>query len=286
MPTTGRWSRLAGVLVAAMVVVGCAGGTATATAVGNRTDGRPSPTTTLDAGQGSGDRAQAAVPAVITHGPAGHNRIALTFDSNMTDAMLHRLDTGEIASYANTAVVDELTARHVPATFFLAGKWVQRYPDLTRRIAANPDFEIASHSYAHRGFTAHCYGLAPEPPTDMAADVEHSFAVLAPFGGHQTRYFRFPGGCYDTAALRAIADTHATVVQYDDVADDPFNTNTAAITANVLRQAHDGAIVVLHITQANAPRTADALPAIITSLQHRGYQLVTLSDLLATSPPR
>ena len=28
----------------------------------------------------------------------------------------------------------------------------------------------------------------------MAADVERSFAVLAPFGGHQTRYFRFPGG--------------------------------------------------------------------------------------------
>jgi peptidoglycan/xylan/chitin deacetylase (PgdA/CDA1 family) len=240
----------------------------------------------LNAGQGSGDRAQAAVPTVITHGPAGHNRIALTFDSNMTDAMLHRLDTGEIASYANTAVVDELTARHVPATFFLAGKWVQRYPDLTRRIAANPDFEIASHSYAHRGFTAHCYGLAPELPTDMAADVEHSFAVLAPFGGHETRYFRFPGGCYDTAALRAIADTHATVVQYDDVADDPFNANTAAITANVLRQAHDGAIVVLHITQANAPRTADALPAIITSLRGRGYQLVTLSDLLSTTPPR
>jgi peptidoglycan/xylan/chitin deacetylase (PgdA/CDA1 family) len=195
--------------------------------------------------------------------------------------MLHRLDTGQVRSYANAAVVDELTARHVPATFFLAGKWVQRYPDLTRRIAANPDFELASHSYAHRGFTARCYGLAPEPSADMAADVEHSFAVLAPFGGRQTRYFRFPGGCYDGAALRAIAPAHATVVQYDDVADDPFNPDTAAITANVLRHAHDGAIVVLHITQANAPHTADALPAIIDGLRGRGYQLVTLSDLLS-----
>ena len=137
--------------------------------------------------------------------------------------------TGQVASYANTAVVDELQARHTPATFFLAGKWVERYPDLTRRIAADPDFEIASHSYAHRGFAANCYRLDPEPATDMAADVEHSFAVLAPFGGRQTRYFRFPGGCYDTAALRAVAATHATVIQYDDVADDPFNDNTAAI---------------------------------------------------------
>jgi peptidoglycan/xylan/chitin deacetylase (PgdA/CDA1 family) len=219
-------------------------------------------------------------PSVVVHGRPGGHRIALTFDSNMTDAMLHRLDTGQVASYANTAVVDELQARHVPATFFLAGKWVERYPDLTRRIAADPAFEIASHSYAHRGFTAHCYRLDPEPTTDMAADVEHSFAVLAPFGGHQTRYFRFPGGCYDTAALRAVAATHATVIQYDDVADDPFNDDTDAITSGVLRQAHDGAIVVLHITQDNAPRTADALPAIIDGLRARGYRLVDLSDLL------
>ncbi len=48
----------------------------------------------------------------------------------------------------------------------------------------------------------------------------------------------------------------------------------------MLRQAHDGVIVVLHITQDNAPRTADALPAIIDGLRARGYRLVDLSDLL------
>lgn len=42
---------------------------------------------------------------------------------------------------------------------------------------------------------------------------------------------------------------------------------------------------MLHITEANAPRTADALPAIITGLRARGYQLVTLSELL-TPPPQ
>jgi peptidoglycan/xylan/chitin deacetylase (PgdA/CDA1 family) len=221
------------------------------------------------------------VPTVVSHGPVGEHRIALTFDSNMTDAMLHRLDTGQVDSYANTAVVDELAAEHVPATFFLSGKWVQRYPDLTRRIAADPAFELASHSYAHLGFTARCYTLGALPTADMAADVERSFAVLAPFGGHQTRYFRFPGGCYDAAALRAVAPAHATVVQYDDVGGDPFSGDAWAIAARVLRQAHDGAIVVLHITKANAPRTADALPAIVDGLRARGYRLVTLSDLLA-----
>jgi peptidoglycan/xylan/chitin deacetylase (PgdA/CDA1 family) len=218
---------------------------------------------------------------VIFHGRTGRRRIALTFDSNMTTAMLHRLDTGQVASYANDQVIDELSAQGVPATFFLSSLWVQRYPDLTRRIAADPQFELASHSYAHEGFTAHCYGLAPLPVADMAADVERSFAVLAPFGGHQTRYFRFPGGCYDQAALAAIAPAHAVVVQYDVVGGDAFSHDTPVIVDSVLSHAHDGAIVVMHITKANATNTADALPQIIDGLQARGYHLVTLSQLLA-----
>jgi peptidoglycan/xylan/chitin deacetylase (PgdA/CDA1 family) len=218
---------------------------------------------------------------VIFHGRAGRRRIALTFDSNMTTAMLHRLDTGQVTSYANDQVIDELSAQGVPATFFLSSLWVQRYPDLTRRIAGDPHFELASHSYAHEGFTARCYGLAPLPVSEMAADVERSFAVLAPYGGHQTRYFRFPGGCYDAAALAAIAPAHAVVVQYDIVGGDAFSHDTATIVDSVLGHAHDGAIVVMHITKANAPNTAEALPQIVTGLRERGYHLVTLSQLLA-----
>lgn len=218
-------------------------------------------------------------------GPVGQPRIALTFDSNMTDAMLRQLNTGKVKSYANVGVIDELQRSHTPATFFLAGKWVERYPELTRRIAADPNFELASHSYAHLGFTARCYHLGVLPVEQMAADVEHSFRVLARFGGRQTRYFRFPGGCYDTRALRAIAPAQATVVEYDIVGGDAFTNDPHIIITNVLRHAHDGAIVVLHITQANAPRTADALPTIITGLRARGYQLVRLSELLTPQPP-
>jgi peptidoglycan/xylan/chitin deacetylase (PgdA/CDA1 family) len=217
---------------------------------------------------------------VVLHGPARRARIALTFDSNMTDTMLRRLASGEVDSYANAAVLDELEASRTPATFFLSGKWIERYPELSRRIAADPDAELASHSYAHLGFTDHCYDLGVLPREQMAADVEHSFAVLASLGGHQTRFFRFPGGCYDPSAVAAIAPTGATPVQYDVVGDDAFTTQTAPIVRSVLSRAHDGAIVVLHITKANAPRTADALPIIISGLRARGFDLVTLSALL------
>src|SRR5439155_5020950 len=140
---------------------------------------------------------------------------AVTFDSNMTDEMLRRLDTGAVGSYDDAAVVDELIRLQVPATFFLAGKWVLRYPAETRRLAANPLFELGSHSWSHGAFATPCYRLPPVPTSAMAADVRSSFAVLRRFTDQPVPYFRFPGGCYDAAALRAVAPTGVTVVQYD-----------------------------------------------------------------------
>ncbi|HEY0531433.1 MAG TPA: polysaccharide deacetylase family protein [Actinoplanes sp.] len=230
---------------------------------------------------GPGAHRRGTRPVVIFHGPRTRKEIALTFDSNMTDAMLGRLADGKVKSYANTAVVDELQKSHTPATFFLAGKWVEAYPGLTRRIAADPAFEVASHSWAHEGFRSRCYGLGTIKQADMAADVERSFQVLGRYTRHPTRFFRFPGGCYDAAALAAIAPVGCTVVEYDDVSGDAFGDDPARIAADTVKNAHPGSIVVLHITEANAPKTAIALPAIIKRLRGEGYRLVTLGDLLA-----
>jgi len=197
--------------------------------------------------------------------------VALTFDSNLTDAMIQELDRGQVASFNNTAVIDELDAAHVPATFFLAGKWMQRYPNTVARLAADPLFELANHSYAHLGFTDHCYQLGRIPVNQMAADVEQNEALLRSFAPDATRLFRFPGGCYNDAALRAIAATGATVVQYDVASGDAFGHRVAAIIRQVLDHARNGSIIVLHITGGNtAPLTADALPAI-TALREAGY---------------
>jgi len=200
----------------------------------------------------------------------------------MTDAMAAELDHHQVASFDNQRAVDELLSLQVPATFFLAGKWIERYPDETHRLAASSLFELASHSYAHRAFHAPCYGLAPIDPAQMAADVERSEQLLREFTDHPTPYFRFPGGCYDQRALQAIASSHVIVIQYDVVSGDAFGTSVGPIVRRVLGAVRGGSIVVMHITDGNtAPRTADALPPIVSGLRARGYQLVKLSELLA-----
>jgi peptidoglycan/xylan/chitin deacetylase (PgdA/CDA1 family) len=100
-----------------------------------------------------------SLPTVVRHGRRASGMVALTFDANMTDAMLAELARHQVASFDDRRVVDELVAERVPATFFLAGKWVERYPEETRRIATDPLFEVGSHSHAHRAFHLPCYGL-------------------------------------------------------------------------------------------------------------------------------
>jgi hypothetical protein len=48
----------------------------------------------------------------IVSGPRDKAAVALTFDSNLTDAMIRELDTGKVASFDNTA---PLTAEALPA---------------------------------------------------------------------------------------------------------------------------------------------------------------------------
>src|SRR5262249_30190080 len=68
--------------------------------------------------------------------------------------------------------------------------------------------------------------------------------------------FPVPGRCYDETALRAIAPTGVTVIQYDLASGDAFGTSTQAIVTNVLTNTKNGSIIVMHITDGNtAPLT-------------------------------
>jgi peptidoglycan/xylan/chitin deacetylase (PgdA/CDA1 family) len=235
------------------------------------------------AGHGPGATRAGTRPPVVDHGSRTGNRVALTFDADMTDSMLYNLRTGRVKSYANLRIIDMLEREQLPATFFLTGKWVERYPDLTRRLAGNPRFELANHTYGHLAFTGDCYNLPRIPSNGMTEDVAKTFRVIEPYGGRQTRYFRFPGLCHDGAALAALAPLGLTVVDGDVVSGDPFATAWEPIVRAVLDQVRPGSVVVMHVTEANAAMTDEALPHILTGLRERGLAPAPLSEVLAGS---
>jgi peptidoglycan-N-acetylglucosamine deacetylase len=218
---------------------------------------------------------------VIMHGPRETNKIALTFDADMTPGMKSLLDSGEASSYYNKAVIDVLTQTQTKATLFLAGMWIESYPDVTKELAQNSLFELTSHSYSHPGFDGACYGLSPINDEKDREEIEKTQKLLKEFTGIDNKYFRFPGGCYSKHDIDAVNQEGLEVIHWDVAGKDGFNEDTTEIENNVINNVQNGSIIVLHMHGAeNAPKTAEALPKIISVLREKGYVFVKVSELL------
>jgi peptidoglycan/xylan/chitin deacetylase (PgdA/CDA1 family) len=223
------------------------------------------------------------VAGVAVHGSRANKAVALTFDADMTPSMLERLRTGRVASWYDPRIVEELTAVHADATFFLTGLWAQTYPDVVRALAGNPSFEIENHSFDHAAWRAPCYGL-PTVSGDQAKRTELVDAAQAinAVAGVEASFFRFPGGCHDDADVELVRSLGEVPVAWDVISGDSFNPDAASIEATVLSRVKPGSIVVMHLMGApNAPATADALKGILSHLAERGYSFVTVRAMLA-----
>ncbi|WP_327638289.1 polysaccharide deacetylase family protein [Kribbella sp. NBC_00482] len=222
------------------------------------------------------------VMPVLDHGPRDKKQVALTFDADLTALMRRRLLSGKVHSYYNKALVDELRAMHVPATMFLTGMWMEQYPQVVRELADDPLFELGTHTYDHRGFTKHCYTLGTVPRGQMLADVRRAVVQLDRLDPHATRWFRFPGGCYDATALHELAPAGVTAVGLDVPGADGFAKSAQPVVKQVLDHVQNGSIVVLHMHGGdNAPYTAQAVGPIVRELRARGYKLVTVTQLVS-----
>ncbi|MCT7357093.1 polysaccharide deacetylase family protein, partial [Streptomyces sp. 15-116A] len=228
----------------------------------------------------------AGLTPVFEHAPRSTDKtVALTFDADMTADQGPRAAAGE--RFDHPRLIGTLRALKVPATVFMTGRWAQEYPDQARAIGRDPLFEVANHSYSHYAFTADCYGLPALPGDRMRADVERAYAAFREVGVPDAMpYFRFPGGCYDREALRALAPTGVTVVQWDVVGGDAFATDAGAVARQVLDGVRPGSVVVLHCTRSAAPATERAVRRIVPELRREGYRFVKVSELVAAAGGR
>lgn len=66
------------------------------------------------------------------------------------------------------------------------------------------------------------------------------------------------------------------------VSGDAFQSDPKVVVRAVLAGVQPGSIIVMHLMGApNTPATADALATLIPDLQARGYEFITLREMLA-----
>ncbi|MBC9726282.1 polysaccharide deacetylase family protein [Streptomyces sp. TRM68367] len=227
----------------------------------------------------------AGLTPVFSHGPRSAGKVvALTFDADMTAGQGPRAAAGE--RFDNPRLIAALRALRVPATVFMTGRWAEEYPEQARAIGRDPLFEVANHSYSHYAFTGDCYGLPTVSGERMRADVERAYGAFRKAGvADPVPYFRFPGGCYDRRALKAIAAAGVTAVQWDVVSGDAFATDADAVARQVGEGVRPGSVVVLHCTRSAAPVTERAVRMVVPELRRRGFRFVKVSELIGRVAP-
>lgn len=222
---------------------------------------------------------------VIFHGPRDKKQIALTFDAEMTDGMKADLISGKVQTSYNKKIIDILNQTQTKATLFLTGLWIELYPKETEALSQNPLFEFGSHSYTDSSYYGFCYGLKQLPSTLRIEDIGATEKLLREHAHVDNRLFRFPGGCYTPDDVKLVNQAGDTVVHWDNAGNDGFNTNTYQIVHNVVDNAQNGSIIVLHMNGApTAPNTAEALPEIISNLKAKGFEFVKINELLRLPP--
>ncbi|MER6676996.1 polysaccharide deacetylase family protein [Streptomyces sp. NPDC000983] len=240
---------------------------------------RPSAVPTLAPGP-------AGLTPLFHHGSRTAGKVlALTFDADMTADQGPRAAGGE--RFDNPGLIAALRELKVPATVFMTGRWAEEYPAQARGIGRDPLFEVANHSYSHHAFTGDCYGLPTVSEDRMRADVERAYAAFRQVGvANAMPYFRFPGGCHDRRALRALTPAGVTAVQWDVVSGDAFATDADAVARQVLDGVRPGSVVVLHCTRSAAPVTERAVRSIVPELRRQGFRFVKVSELIGAAGHR
>lgn len=223
-------------------------------------------------------------PRVLLGAATTSRVVALTFDLDMNAGMAAAARAGAV--WINKDALSYLVTHNIHATLFMTGMWAEVYPTLAREMATNPNFEIGDHSYSHPAFHTPCYRLDGVSRPEQAREIQRAQQAIERATGVVPKYFRFPGGCYDRQALDLVHAAGLIPVQWNVNSIDAFNTYPQQIVSTVLSGVQPGSIVVMHLHgRANAPSTGTALRLLVPELEKRGYQFVTVSELLAAGTP-
>ncbi|MCL2704544.1 MAG: polysaccharide deacetylase family protein, partial [Defluviitaleaceae bacterium] len=188
--------------------------------------------------------------------PFPKRMIALTFD----DGPGH-----------NTERLLDILERHgAQATFFVMGNLVEPRRDTIMRIA-NIGSEVAGHTWTH-------YDLRQLSDREIAETIQSTSAAIESVTGFSPRIYRPPFGFTNNNVRRVSGEIGYSIVLWTLDTLDWRYRDPNIVYHTVMNNAEKDDIVLLHDVHVT---TVDAMERVIPGLIAEGFQLVTVSELLA-----
>jgi polysaccharide deacetylase family sporulation protein PdaB len=198
-------------------------------------------------------------PAAIYSVQTDKKLIALTFD----------ISWGEKRPDPIIKILEDKGVKN--ATFFLSSPWSKTHPEIVGHIKKN-GFEIGSHGNQFSNYSS----LSDE---EIRKQISTAHSVLTEMMGKEPNLIRMPNGDFDKRVLRIAGELGYSVIQWDTDSQDWMNKGVDNIINRVVSKAHPGDIILLHASDSTK-QTHEALPVIIDQLRAKGYEFVTVSQLI------
>jgi peptidoglycan/xylan/chitin deacetylase (PgdA/CDA1 family)/GT2 family glycosyltransferase len=208
---------------------------------------------------------------VLSHGDRNHLRVALTFDDGPNEPY-------------TSQILETLEQYRIKATFFMIGQNARRYPETCRRIVAAGN-AIGNHSHHH------LKSLCLRRGKTVTRDIEMAHQAIYECTGLEPTLFRPPHGFRSPWLMRAVRNLGYKVVTWDNMTSDwDAEKSGDEIVLAILRRAKPGGVIVLHDGRDTRPnydrsRMIQALPSVIETLLERGFEFVTIPELLESEEP-
>ena len=211
-------------------------------------------------------------------GPAGKEQLQkydAAYLGNTEEKVIYLTFDAGYENGATEKILDALKKHNAPGAFFLVGNYLEKNPDLVRRMV-NEGHIVANHTMHHHDMSK---------LSDKAAfskeltDLENLYRDVT--GAEMPKYYRPPQGIYSQQNLEMAKELgYKTVfwsLAYVDWNNDKQPTADYAFS-KLLPRTHNGAVVLLHSTSATNAQIMDEL---LTKWEEMGYRFASIEELFA-----
>ncbi|MEU0168458.1 glycosyltransferase [Streptomyces iakyrus] len=167
----------------------------------------------------------------------------------------------------------------VPATFFLVGSMVSRYPGVVRDMV-DQGHEVGIHTFTH-------VDLSYQSVARVRREMEQTQLALAGAAGITTTLFRAPYSSetdaidnYSWPVYKKLGQDGYTSVFVDTDSDDWKRPGVKKIVQWATPKKGKGASVLFHDAGGERSQTIEALPRYIEKMRAKGYTFTTISGAL------
>lgn len=178
------------------------------------------------------------------------------------------------------AILKILAQNDARATFFVIGEQIEYNKGVLKRLHAAGN-QIASHTYDHASGAGSGVDLTIMPTQQQIDEVVKGFeAIDEELGVEVSHVLRAPGGNYHGSLVETLAPYVSAEIGWNVDTLDWSRPGVQAIVDRIL-SARPGDIILCHDGGGDRSQTVEALRIALPELRARGYEFVTIDELLS-----